>query len=404
MEKKRFFETKGQSSVEFMVIAGFLLVVLLIGVVSTLRQSDSAVNSFKRTATRTALQDISSAAKDIYHQGSGARRTVPTYFPSGVSNISFQDNSLIAEFSNGERISEYVGFNLTGNLTPDEGNALVKLDSYGSYVYVQPIYQNYSLNITPPAPPETQPPSIAFEQPTPANGATLSVNFTYINSTVLDNVSVAAVYLEWNGTNESMLSSGSNYYLNKTNLANGNYSYRIYASDTSGNWNVSETRTLRISVVAGGASTAIRWATLNGPADANAVGAPDNVYDTTINGNLYAYRFNVTDLSGTIINVTLIWSHQIPGNLSVDSVNLNYGLTAYNDMLVKVYNINNTPVDKLDNVSTAWEYIYNVSRPGGGAWQWSDFASLMIGGHYTKISAADSLWRLDAVGVNITYS
>lgn len=136
----------GQASIEFMIMLSILLVVLLAGIVFMNQQSDTAASQFKRTATRTALQEMSSAAKDVYYQGIGARRTVPVYFPGGVSAVYFQDNSIVAEFANGEKVIEYLGFNVSGNLTPDEGNAMVKLDSYGNYVYVQAVYGNWTQN------------------------------------------------------------------------------------------------------------------------------------------------------------------------------------------------------------------------------------------------------------------
>ena len=54
--------------------------------------------------------------------------------------------------------------------------------------------------------------------------------------------------LNWNCSNETMLGSGMNFYLNKTNLNNGNYTYKVYANDTSNNWNVSETRIVKCNV------------------------------------------------------------------------------------------------------------------------------------------------------------
>ncbi len=135
---------KGQASIEFMIMLSILLVVLLGGIIFMSQQSDTTTSQFKRTATRTALQEMSSAAKDVYYQGIGARRTVPVYFSGGVSTIQFQDNAIIAQFDNGEKTIEYLGFNVSGNLTPDEGNTMVKLDSHGDYVYVQAVYGNWT--------------------------------------------------------------------------------------------------------------------------------------------------------------------------------------------------------------------------------------------------------------------
>ncbi|MFH1390952.1 MAG: hypothetical protein ABIH20_01435, partial [Candidatus Diapherotrites archaeon] len=115
--------------------------------------------------------------------------------------------------------------------------------------------------------------------------------------------------------------------------------------------------------------------------------------------------FDVSGLSGTITQVRIIWSHQVPGALSDDSVTISYGLTAYNDITANTYNSGNTPIDHMDVSSAVWEYYDATSRrSGGGSWQWSDFTNLKVGGAYTKFKGSDSSFLLDAVGVEITYT
>ncbi|MBU5557737.1 MAG: PGF-pre-PGF domain-containing protein [Candidatus Aenigmarchaeota archaeon] len=95
-------------------------------------------------------------------------------------------------------------------------------------------------------------PSIVFVPPTPGNNTVLSRDWTTINASVSDTVSnISTCILEWNGSNESMtkVGSGTNVicYTNKTGLTgNTNYTYKVYANDTSNNWNVSETRNVFI--------------------------------------------------------------------------------------------------------------------------------------------------------------
>ncbi|MEM2173911.1 MAG: hypothetical protein QW199_00300 [Candidatus Pacearchaeota archaeon] len=97
-------------------------------------------------------------------------------------------------------------------------------------------------------------PSIVFVSPTPNNNAVLSRDWVTINASVSDILSnIDACILEWNGSNESMtkVGSGTNVtcYTNKTGLTgNTNYTYKVYANDTSNNWNVSETRNVFIGI------------------------------------------------------------------------------------------------------------------------------------------------------------
>lgn len=95
------------------------------------------------------------------------------------------------------------------------------------------------------------PPTIAFVVPTPDNGSAQNYDWLTINATVTDNVEVDSCRLEWNGTtNETMTKVGTGAsvvcWANKTGLADGGYTFKVYANDTAKNLNVSETRTVNI--------------------------------------------------------------------------------------------------------------------------------------------------------------
>jgi|GEM_PF-6507534 len=94
---------------------------------------------------------------------------------------------------------------------------------------------------------DIEPPVIIFVPPTPANGSVVNVNYVYVNTSITDNVAVDTAILDWNNTNFTMAGAEPNYYLNVTGLANGLYIYRVYANDTSNNWNVSETRYVTVN-------------------------------------------------------------------------------------------------------------------------------------------------------------
>jgi parallel beta-helix repeat protein len=82
---------------------------------------------------------------------------------------------------------------------------------------------------------DTAPPDIIFVPPTDVDGLVFQ-DYSYINITISEK---GTAWLEWNGTNETMNGSGTNWYLNKTNLEERVYSYTIYANDSVGNLNFS---------------------------------------------------------------------------------------------------------------------------------------------------------------------
>ncbi|MHC4572837.1 MAG: S8 family serine peptidase [Planctomycetota bacterium] len=134
------------------------------------------------------------------------------------------------------------GITLTKTGSSDEGQKILKV-SEGDTLSIEyfdqaPIQQKiYATAIL-----DTIPPTIIFVPPTDANSAVLT-DRDYTNmKVVLSEPSTA--WLEWNGINESMMGGSTNWYLNKTNLAEGTYTYRVWAEDGAGNLNVSETRTI----------------------------------------------------------------------------------------------------------------------------------------------------------------
>jgi PGF-pre-PGF domain-containing protein len=73
-----------------------------------------------------------------------------------------------------------------------------------------------------------------------------SINTTgYVNVTAIFNRQVNAT-LNWNGVNEFMEGSGTSFYKNKTELLSGEFSFRIYASD-SNSTSMSETRIVTVN-------------------------------------------------------------------------------------------------------------------------------------------------------------
>jgi parallel beta-helix repeat protein len=109
-------------------------------------------------------------------------------------------------------------------------------------------YAEVSFTVSTPAssPKDNIPPGIFFVPPTPDSGSVVGVRHVYINITSTEPLSTAL--LEWNGTNRTMQGSGTSWYLNVTGLTGGVYSYRVHASDTSGNWNASTLRFVTVNL------------------------------------------------------------------------------------------------------------------------------------------------------------
>ncbi len=93
---------------------------------------------------------------------------------------------------------------------------------------------------------DTTPPVIAFVSPTPANNSVINKDYVFVNITSNEPLSIAL--LNWNGANITMNGQGKNWYYNVTGLSDGTYNFKVYGKDLAGNWNVTETRIVTISI------------------------------------------------------------------------------------------------------------------------------------------------------------
>jgi len=95
-------------------------------------------------------------------------------------------------------------------------------------------------------------PNITFVNPTDSSGSIVGRNYTFVNVTVVDSSNISTCLLEWtnssSSTNITMTKSANSSsiycYYNKSVAVDGNYSYKIWANDSSSNMNVTATRTI----------------------------------------------------------------------------------------------------------------------------------------------------------------
>jgi PGF-pre-PGF domain-containing protein len=135
----------------------------------------------------------------------------------------------------------------------------------------------------------------------PANGST--TKDSYVNVTVTLDADGLAHYLNWESVNKTMIpdtpqASGTIFYLNMTDRLSGNYSFKVYANDTAGNTNVSETRTITVD----------RTIRTNLSLDPDTGNVSQTVIIPSIDGNASLTIFNGTNatLDGEpIINITV---------------------------------------------------------------------------------------------------
>jgi hypothetical protein len=172
----------------------------------------------------------------------------------------------------------------------------------------------------------------------PASPATYLPGQSYqFNATWTDNIAVDTVIFEFNGTNYTdSIQNGNVYSKNLTNLPAGNYSYKWYANDTTGNWNSTGTFTYIVNK----ASPAVNLLLDGVAADknvsyttqTNATGFETNVGDSDVTFTLYRNGVaigngsSVSDVQTLGAN-TYIYTYNTSGGANYTSATISRTLT-----------------------------------------------------------------------------
>jgi uncharacterized membrane protein YgcG len=146
--------------------------------------------------------------------------------------------SLVNSWYNGSLVNN--GF-IIRSLTTGSGTTTFA-SSDNSNSSIRPILEiNYTLPI-----------NVTFVAPTTSNNSQVEVSYVFINVSLTGNASSGL--LEWNGVNESLSNtSPSSWFLNKTGLVLGNYTFKVFVNNSANTFFASEIRV--VSVVDNSAPT-----------------------------------------------------------------------------------------------------------------------------------------------------
>ncbi len=181
--------------------------------------------------------------------------TIPDTTPPSITilspaNTTYSTTSLPLQVYANEPISSWL-YSLDGVNTSFTPNTTLQNLTQGVHTLV--VYATDASGNTGSAsvvftvlPPDTTPPTVTFVSPTPANGSLVNTSHILINITLSE--APDTVLLIWNGTAYSMHCSGLSCYLNLTGLADGYYTYAVYANDSAGNSYTTPLRWLSVSL------------------------------------------------------------------------------------------------------------------------------------------------------------
>lgn len=130
-------DKKAQTSIEFLVILGVALLVIVIGITISQNQQSAVVNQKDTSDVRNTLYDLSSAAKEVYAQGEGSKKRVYVTLPSSYEpQYSYVANKSIKIRNGGSDQAVVENFNLRGYLPSTPGSHWIWVVSEGNRVRI----------------------------------------------------------------------------------------------------------------------------------------------------------------------------------------------------------------------------------------------------------------------------
>ncbi|MBI3190134.1 S8 family serine peptidase [archaeon] len=158
-------------------------------------------------------------------------------------NTSLKLNSTVNEANLDKiwyRLDNNENITLTENTTfsASEGSHVLYMSANDSVNNLKSTSIEFTIDITPI--------QVSFVSATPLNEILNMRNSITINVTT--NGVPDSIVLEWNGTNETINGNGTNWFISKVSLSDGNYTFKAYLNDSVGNQNVSEMRWVFINV------------------------------------------------------------------------------------------------------------------------------------------------------------
>lgn len=193
-------------------------------------------------------------------------------------------------------------------------------------------FETHYINVT--KVPDTTPPTVALVSPTPVSGTLQNTDWVFVNATAIDSQStIDACKLEFGTSNLSMTKVGSGLsvscYKNNTGIADGTYSYRVFANDTENNTGVSPSNTITIDTTPPVGVTALA--------------------ETATGENWINWAW--TNPSNSDFNHTEVWLNgTFKANVSAPANSYNATSLAPNT----TYQIQTHTVDDADNINTTW--------------------------------------------------
>lgn len=143
MKKEVFGIKKGQFSVEYLLMMGFTMLLLLPTIILFVTESQNIRYDISASQATQIARKIADKAEEMYYQGEPSKTTLKVYIPTGVFEIRCANNtiavSLLTPDNAEQEILQFTAINITGNFSTSSGIYYIEIKSEGDFVSVKEI-------------------------------------------------------------------------------------------------------------------------------------------------------------------------------------------------------------------------------------------------------------------------
>lgn len=140
--------SKIQAATEYLMIVGFVIVILVPGIYLYMKYSQESQDSIINAKVDAITNEIIKAAEQVYSYGEGSQTKLTIDLPKSVKLIEFQDNEVIFTVVNSKgaesEIAKVASVKLEGVISLIPGTKSISIKSFGDFVsvYVECILGN----------------------------------------------------------------------------------------------------------------------------------------------------------------------------------------------------------------------------------------------------------------------
>ena len=137
MKKKK----KGQVSIEFITIFGFVFLMTIPLIIIFFDQTGSVKDAIATNQIRNIAIKLTDKAETVYYLGEPSKTTVKAHFPEHIEYINITDRTIIfgyKDFNNNmHQIISVSLVNISGTISTEPGTHYIEIESSGDEVLLQ---------------------------------------------------------------------------------------------------------------------------------------------------------------------------------------------------------------------------------------------------------------------------